>query len=264
MDLHDSEPGPLDPVAQGRFDRARLLRAFNTSLAGVLVLLAVFASQALFDWRPWAVAPHELAGLRGLLTAPLLHGSLQHLAANGFALLILGTLAGSVYPRATAFALPLLWLGSGLGAWLLGEVGSRHLGASGITHGLMFLVFVLGLLRRDRTAIAAGMIAFLFYGGMLLTVLPHEPGVSWQSHMGGAMAGVIAALLFRLRDPLPPRRRYSWENEEDAPEAETQRLDGRDDDLEPPSPREVPVLWTPPPPRGVVLRFPSRDERDPS
>lgn len=258
MDIRDSEPSPLDPAAQGRFDRARVLRAFNASLGAVLLLLAVFASQALFDWRAWAVAPHEVAGLRGLLTAPLLHGSFEHLAANGFALLILGTLAGSVYPRATVFALPLLWLGSGLGAWLLGDLGTRHLGASGVTHGLMFLVFVLGLLRRDRAAIAASMIAFLFYGGMLMTILPHEPGVSWQSHMGGAVAGVIAALLLRLRDPLPPRRRYSWEDEE---EVDGDRPD-EDAGLEPPSPREVPVLWRhEDAPRGVVLRFPPRGGR---
>ncbi len=254
--MDTSPPTPLappDPDAQGRFDRRRVLRAFNLSLGAVLLLVAVFASQGLFDWRPWAVAPHETAGLLGLLTAPLLHGSLEHLGANAFALLILGTLAGSVYPRATVFALPLLWLGSGLGAWLLGDIGGRHLGASGITHGLLFLVFVLGLLRRDRAAIATSMIAFLFYGGMLLTVLPHEPGVSWQSHMGGAVAGVISALLFRLRDPLPPRPRYSWDDEEIG------ALD--DDGLEPPSPERVPVLWQRPAAaeeRGVVLRFPPR------
>ena len=79
-----------------------------------------------------------------------------------------------------------------LGAWLLGQPGSHHLGASGLTHGLMFLVFVLGLLRRDRAAIAAGMLAFMFYGGMLMTILPREPGVSWESHLGGAIAGVGA------------------------------------------------------------------------
>ncbi|MCW0462518.1 hypothetical protein NB717_003586 [Xanthomonas sacchari] len=255
-----SLPSPTpEPDAQGRFDRARILRAFNVSLAFVAVLVAVFASQGLFDWRPWAVAPHTAAGLLGVLTAPLLHGSPEHLGANAGALLILGTLAGSVYPRATLAGLPLLWLGSGLGAWWLGDPGSHHLGASGVAHGLLFLVFVLALLRRDRAAIAASMIAFLFYGGMLVTVLPHEDGVSWQSHLGGAVGGVVAALLLRHRDPLPPRKRYSWEDED-----ETDDLLAADDELEPPPPAQVPVLWQPPPapPRGVVLRFPPREERD--
>ncbi|MGE8212129.1 MAG: rhomboid family intramembrane serine protease, partial [Stenotrophomonas sp.] len=185
---------------------------------------------------------------------PLLHGSIEHLGANAVALLILGTLAGSVYPKATLRALPLLWVGSGLGAWLLGDIGTRHLGASGVTHGLMFLVFVLGLLRRDRPAIAASLIGFLFYGSMLITILPHEPGVSWQSHM----AGVIAALLFRNADPKAPRKRYSWEDEEEEQLAQDAA------ELEPPSPQNVPVLWEPREGRDyVVLQFPPREGQRP-
>lgn len=258
MNANLPQPAGEPPVSP-RTDRGRVMRAFNLSLAFVLVLVAVFTAQDHFDWRPWAVAPLESAGLLGILGAPLLHGSVQHLGANSFALLILGTLAGSVYPKATLRAFPLLWIGSGLGAWLLGDIGSRHLGASGITHGLMFLVFVLGLLRRDRPAIAAGLIAFLFYGSMLITILPHEPGVSWQSHMGGALAGIVSALLFRLSDPMAPRKRYSWE-EEDEDELDVQR----DSDLEPPSPHRVPVLWQPREGQDfVVLPFRPRDS-DPS
>lgn len=244
-----------DPAAQAQHDRRRLWRAFNAALAFVAVLLACFAAQQQVDWRPWAVAPQSLPGLAGLLGAPLLHGSLKHLAANASAILILGTLAGSVYPRASWRALPLLWIGGGLGAWLLGTPGSHHLGASGFTHGLMFLVLGLGLLRRDRSAIAAGFIAILFYGSMLLTVLPGEAGVSWQSHLGGALAGLLAALVWRRADPPLPRKRYSWEDEEELPPDPVldESLEGRARD-------DVPVLWQRPAPgsdgeRGKVLPF---------
>ena len=237
--MDNNTPLPAGDVPAPRNDRMRILRAFNVSLAAVLVLVAVFALQGSFDWRPWAVAPLEAKGLLGLIGGPMLHASVEHIAANGFAILILGTLAGSVYPKATVRALPLLWLGSGIGAWMLGNPGSVHLGASGVTHGLMFLLASLGLLRRDRAAIATGLIGMLFYGGMLMTILPHADGVSWQSHMGGAFAGIIAALLFRNADPMTPRQHYSWEDEEDEVEALA------DDELEPPSPHRVPVLWQP-------------------
>ena len=260
--MHLNTPDDVpDTPAQRAADRARLLRAFNGSLAFVLLLAAVFWLQQGLDVRAFAVGPLRLEGLPGLLTAPLLHGSPGHLAANAASLLILGTLAFTVYPRASARALPLLWLGSGLGAWLLGQPGSYHLGASGLTHGLMFLVFVLGLLRRDRPSIAAAMIAFFLYGGMLMTVLPHEPGVSWQSHLGGATGGVLAALLWRRTDPLPPRKKYSWELEEEAGE-----LSPQDTELEMHSPEDVPVLWQRPSAqtdesRGTVLPFrPRRDD----
>lgn len=267
MDLHTPEDVP-DTPAQRAADRRRLLLALNLSLASVLLLAVVFWLQQGADERPFAVGPGSWTGLWGVLTAPLLHGSIAHLAANASALMLLGTLAGSVYPRTLPRALPLMWLGSGLGAWALGEPGSFHLGASGVTHGLMFLVFTLGVLRRDRPSVAAAMIAFFLYGGMLLTVLPQEPGVSWQSHLGGALGGILGALLFRHSDPLPPRRKYSWELEE---EAEGGSADA--DELELPAPREVPVLWHRPDPNslhagrphwrvpgdgGMVVAFPAR------
>ena len=233
-----STPSPLD--AQRKLDRQRLRRALNASLGFVLLLAACYTAQHGIDWTFLTVTPWTLPGLLGLLTAPLLHGSVEHIVANGTALLLLGTLAGTVYPKATLRALPLLWLGSGLGAWLLGQPGSHHLGASGVTHGLMFLVFVLGLLRRDRAAIAAGMLAFMFYGGMLMTILPREAGVSWESHLGGALAGVIAAFLFRRSDPQPPRRKYSWEIEE---ELAQQQAALEHDMYEQRAPQDVPVLW---------------------
>ena len=106
------------------------------------------------------------------------------------------------------------------------------------------------LLRRDRASIAAALIAFFFFGGMLLTVLPREMGVSWESHLSGAVAGILAGLLFRRADPIPPRRRYSWEDEGEPEPEET---------LELPSPTGVPVIWHRRPelePRsGVVLPF---------
>ncbi len=236
----------------------RVRRAVQCSLASVLVLTVVFALQGWLPLEALTVTPGSWAGLVGVATAPLLHGSPSHLLANATALLMLGTLAMTVYPRATVRALPLLWLGSGLGAWLLGQPDSHHLGASGVTHGLGFLVFVLGVLRRDRAAIAAGMLAFLFYGGMLLTIFPHEAGVSWESHLGGAIAGVLAAFVFRRSDPLPPRRKYSWEIEE---ELERERAAAGHDTFEPRAPGDVPVLWKRDhlAPRGKVLRFPSRE-----
>lgn len=235
-----STPLPTDAQAQRQHDRRRLRRALNASLAFVLVLAACFSAQHVTDWTFLTLTPGSLAGLLGVLTAPLLHGSVEHIVANSIAVLMLGTLAGTAFPKATLRALPLLWLGSGLVAWLLGQPGSHHLGASGVTHGLGFLVFMLGVLRRDRAAIAAGMLGFMFYGGMLMTILPREPGVSWESHLGGAIAGVIAAFLFRRSDPMPPRAKYSWEIEEELAREQAAR---ERDMYERRAPEDVPVLW---------------------
>jgi len=258
----DTPDSPPDSADQRKADRKRLWRALNISLGFVLLLCVVFTAQAYVDWRPFAVVPHSAAGLMGVLTAPLLHGSPEHLAANAASLIFLGTLAGGVYPRSTLRAMPLIWLGSGLCAWLLGEPGSHHLGASGLTHGLFFLVFLQAFLRRDRPAVAAAMIGCLLYGGMLLTILPRELAVSWESHLGGAVGGVLGALLFRHADPRAPRKKYSWEIEE---ELAAQAALEEQAQFEPSRPDDVPVLWrreraADGERRGVVLRFPPRGE----
>lgn len=245
-------------LAHAETVRRNFRRALLASMAFVAGLGALFfAGPLLGDLRPLMLSPQSPAGLVGVLSAPLLHGSAGHWLANSSALLILGTLVGTVYPRAGLRALPVIWLLSGLGTWVLGQAGSFHLGASGLTHGLGFLLFTLGVLRRDKAAIAAGFIAFFFFGGMLLTVLPRELGVSWEYHLSGALAGLLAGIAWRHADPRPPRPRYSWEDEAEEP--------GPDPEFELPSPGEVPVLWhRPAPGPGTVLPFRPRpvQERD--
>lgn len=261
MDLFIPE-APADPIAQARQDRRRFVTALLASAAFITLLWWIKMFEIGLD-RPLSglgVRPGSLFGLIGIVTAPLLHGSVGHLLNNTLPLLVLGTLVLALYPRAAKPAIALIWIGSGVGIWLFGR-DSVHLGASGVNHGLMFFLFTLGLLRRDRAGIAALMISFLLYGGMLLTVFPGDPQISWEAHMFGAVFGVVAALLLRKRDPMPARKKYSWDYEEEAMQAMEDKLAAEERDLyEPPSPREVPVLWHRPPPaqdeeRGVVLPF---------
>jgi hypothetical protein len=56
------------------------------------------------------------------------------------------------------------------------------------------------------------------------------------------LSGVLAAWLLRRSDPLPPRRRYSWELEDDAARDITPSGE-HGEELEPLRPDSVPVLW---------------------
>jgi membrane associated rhomboid family serine protease len=159
------------------------------------------------------VYPGELHGLWGILYAPLIHGSWNHLASNSFALLILGTALLYGYPRTAKPVLALVYIGSGIGVWLFAR-SSFHFGASGLTHGMMFFIFTTGILRRDKLSIALSMIVFFLYGGMVWSIFPQEPNISYESHFFGAISGVVAAFLFRDRDPIPPVKTYDWENED--------------------------------------------------
>jgi len=235
---------PADPQAHAASERRRLLRA---ALASALFVALIWWIKLIETWLGQSLSglglrPGEWSGLIGIVSGPLLHGSPAHLVSNTLPMLILGTLTLAVYPRSAWRAVLLIWLLSGLGTWLFGRP-SVHIGASGLAHGLMFFLFLLGVLRRDRPAVATAMIAFFMYGGMLLSVLPGDPAISWEAHLFGAISGVLAALIWRRRDPPVLRKRYSWEDEEeyepleDALAAETRQM------LEPQRPAEVPVLW---------------------
>jgi len=90
---------------------------------------------------------------------------------------------------------------------------------------------------------------------MLVTVFPNEIGVSWEYHLAGAVSGLLGALLWRKADPAPARKRYSWEEEEEARSLSEAANDDAEA-LEPPSPDDVPVIWERPlRVRGVVLPF---------
>jgi membrane associated rhomboid family serine protease len=238
-------------------DRARLMGAALGAAAGVALLwwIAFLADLAGWDLGGLGVVPRTEVGLIGILTAPLVHGSFEHLLANSPPLLVLGALLLYGYPRARWPVLALLWLGGGALVWAFGRPSS-HIGASGIGHGLMFFLFVSGLLRRDRLAVAISMVAFFLYGGMVWGIFPREEHVSWEFHLAGAALGILAAAALGRLDPLPPEPRFAWEDEDhddpvigdqwrwrrapppDAEGSEEFPIAGDDDFLEPPPSRD--------------------------
>ncbi len=149
------------------------------------------------------IRPKTTDGLWGIIFAPVLHANWQHLMANTIPLLVLGflmTLAGiSRFVWATA----IIWILGGLGTWLIGNVGSScgptdHIGASGLIFGYLAFLLVFGLFVRRVWDIIIGLVVLFLYGGVLLGAMPvlHQcGGVSWQGHLSGAVAGVIAAYL---------------------------------------------------------------------
>ncbi len=180
----------------------------------VALMWLIFLADALFglDLYRFGVYPRRWDGLIGVLCAPFIHGSFRHIFSNTLPMVVLGTAMLYGYPRASRLAVPLIYLASGIGVWLLARP-SYHIGASGLTFGFMFFVFAVGALRWDPRAIALSCLVFFLYGGMVWGVFPGESGVSFESHLFGAAAGVVCAVLFRRLDKPMPRRRYDWEAE---------------------------------------------------
>ncbi|MGZ5405658.1 MAG: rhomboid family intramembrane serine protease [Nocardioides sp.] len=132
-------------------------------------------------------------GLGGIVVAPMLHAGWGHLEANSGPLLVLGFLVAVVSTVRFVGVLAWAWVVSGLGVWLVGPADAVTVGASGVVFGLLTYLLVAGFLERRPIGILIGVAVFLFYGSILLGVLPGQPGISWQGHLFGAVGGVIAA-----------------------------------------------------------------------
>jgi membrane associated rhomboid family serine protease len=157
------------------------------------------------------VRPRSLAGLPGVLVAPLLHGDFSHLISNSLPLLVLGTGMLYLYPHSSLKVIPAVYLGPGLAVWLFGRP-PLHIGASGLVYGLAIYILISGIIRRDTRAVSAAMLVFFLYGTLLLGLLPNHSSISWETHLIAALIGLVLALLFRRLD-VPLRKRYDWENE---------------------------------------------------
>lgn len=189
-------------------------RSLTITIAVAFVLAFIFGLQSNGPWwEAWTIQPLNIENWRGLLLGPLLHGSSEHLLNNMFGVVVLGTLAGSLYGKTTVYALPLIWISAFLTTWGFGVPFSHHLGISGVTYGLMALIVVLGLLRRDRPSIAALFVVVMFFGASIWGLFPTD-GISASGHAGGVIGGVVGALIFARYAP-PKEEKIIWDDGED-------------------------------------------------
>ena len=147
----------------------------------------------------FGIAPRRLVGLRGIFLAPLLHGGFAHLAAN---LLPLVTFGWLVMLRRTEDIFPvtaIVVVVGGLGVWLFGRDHAIHLGASGLIFGYLGFLLLRGWFERSLGSLAFSILIGVLYGGMVWGVLPSSPYISWEAHLFGFAAGILAARLVARR-----------------------------------------------------------------
>lgn len=144
----------------------------------------------------FGIRPHSLIGLRGILFAPLLHGSFAHLIANTIPFLILGWFVMLQETSDFFIVTAITMLVGGLGTWLFGSANSVHIGASGVIFGYLGFLLARGYFQRNIPSIFLAIIVGFFYGGAIWGVLPTQVGISWEGHLFGFIGGILAARLF--------------------------------------------------------------------
>ncbi|QYN37143.1 rhomboid family intramembrane serine protease [Pseudonocardia sp. DSM 110487] len=149
--------------------------------------------------RTYGIEPLQVDGLDGVLFAPLLHGNWAHLMSNTVPFLVFGFLAMAGGFRQFLVVTATIWVLGGLGVWLTGGSG-YHIGASGVIFGWLVFLLTRGFFARSGLQILMAVGLFFVWGGILFGVLPGQPGISWQAHLFGALAGLLAARLAARAD----------------------------------------------------------------
>lgn len=140
----------------------------------------------------WGIIPRHVAGLSGILVAPLVHADWEHLLANTLPLLVLGIVIALRGPHELLFVVLVTMFVSGLGCWLFGRP-AQHIGASGLVLGFMSFLIVRSLFDHRVSTLLVSIAVAVVYAGTVLVALAPQGRFSWTLHFFGLVGGALAA-----------------------------------------------------------------------
>jgi membrane associated rhomboid family serine protease len=144
---------------------------------------------------PLGIIPRTSYGLIGIITAPLIHGGPIHLISNTIPLLFLGITLFYYYHDIAKQVFYSCYFLTNILVWLFGRPSS-HIGASGLIYALATFVICIGLFRRDIKSLILSAIVIIMYGSIYYGVIPNNDGISWESHLFGAIVGILMAWVY--------------------------------------------------------------------
>ncbi len=135
---------------------------------------------------------YAVVSLRGILLSPMLHGSFSHLLSNTLPFLALGGFVALRGPKTLIGVSLFVVVLGGLLVWLVGRP-AVHIGASGLVFGYFGYLLAQGWYERSFVSIVVAVAVLLLYGGIVFGALPQSGFISWEGHLFGMIAGVLAA-----------------------------------------------------------------------
>ena len=164
----------------------------------VLWVIQVFQKILGLNFGGLGVYPRRIEGIKGIFTSPFIHSAkdFMHLINNSVPLFVSMSLILFFFRKVAYKSFLLIYLLTGSAVWLFGR-SVFHIGASGVVYGFVSFIFWNGIFRRNAKSIVLALIILLLYSGMFLGLVPNQPGISWESHLMGALVGIIVSYLFR-------------------------------------------------------------------
>lgn len=154
------------------------------------------------DFAHLGIYPLEWKGLIGIITAPFIHADINHLFDNSIPVFFLSLALFYFYREVSYQVFFIAWISTGILVWLVGR-DAYHIGASGLIYSLAAFLLVSGILKNNRNLLAISMLVIFLYGSMVWGLLPYDYKISWESHLMGAITGVVLAIIYRHEGPEP-------------------------------------------------------------
>jgi len=161
------------------------------------------------------IYPREWSGFPGIFTSPFIHSTWGHLASNSMPILVLTSIMVLFYSKVATQSLISIMIGTGIMVWLFARP-SYHIGASGVVYGLVAFVFWTGVFKKNMKSIVLALIVLTLYSGSVESMFPNvEKNISWESHLFGAMIGLVTAFVFKnvIEDDEKHYYISPWEND---------------------------------------------------
>jgi membrane associated rhomboid family serine protease len=147
----------------------------------------------------WGILPRTLSGLKGVPLSPFLHASVTHIMLNTIPLAVLGGFV-IMHGKRVFFEISIIIiLVGGVALWLFGR-SSYHVGASGLIFGYFGYLVFRAWYERSLKSFVVAFVTVILYGGIIWGLLPTFSRVSWEGHLFGLLAGILAARLDKVNE----------------------------------------------------------------
>jgi len=181
-------------LSEGHIFRKSVYRTFY--FVSLIWFIKLVEWSTYSDFGFLGIYPRKLLGAVGILTGPLVHGDFFHLLSNTFPLVLLGVGIYYFYHRIALEIFIWIYLMTGVWVWAAAR-DAFHIGSSGLVYGMVSFLFFSGIFRKNKRPLAISLVVLFLHHGMLAGIFPGDAGVSWESHVFGAIAGLFCAFHFR-------------------------------------------------------------------
>ena len=179
-------------------------------------VIHIFQLTFQINFAEFGILPRSFSGLLGIITSPLVHSAkdINHIINNSFPFYDFRVDSILFYKPLAWRILIQSWFFTGVFVWISAR-NAYHIGLSGVIYSLLFFIFFSGVFRKDNRLLTVALFVVFLYGSMVWGIFPYDWTISFESHLFGALTGIILAYFNRKEESTFKVEKTQWEIEEE-------------------------------------------------